>query len=703
MFSNHQWRKPFMVAISILILAILLIAGTHFAYANKGQADLKPDTSNNPTGYGDDGIFEVGVEWINDFPGTADDRSHWDESCDGLYNQLLNQGWTSRFHWTDWNAYETDFKNESLGGHEDTYADSADIAMICTHGAGTYDSFWGKNLSSVYFGSTHDDQHLSPGEAYRAYGDKDLEWLAFDSCSVLSDGGASPYFNRGYWSTTMNGLHLLLGFKNTMYVSLPGDGLLWGYYMNGVYLPFFGWILPPFTVLQSWFTAVDYVQPTVTCARVLAEVSNNYNDHLWGKGYVSPDPATDGYYWYWDHCSSGAKLANTENEQPDIFSIPVYKVMPRNVNEDYVRNRIAYAFDMTGDIFEDDMFYYMISQGEITKTLQVDKINGSFNFRNIGRLWVPPSMPPVLPDPERANAFLSNWFKSNGEGLPGIWQYQLGNGFYEVEQMVEMQIMQGENGELQEQQVASIPTDVVMTYPRIIPTTAQTANGPQQLELPLFGPGGRLKIYLGGMDEIDGLLGGSRDVQNTGEMVNILDPNLIWEMFMADHSLAIPETPWIGDTITFTTVTLGYYENSYLQNQDVLIPVWNFNANYFAKGVLVAENVDVYLPAAEEFMPPQVNIISPNDGATFRAGEPILFEGSASGGTPPYSYEWTSSSDGTLGNSLNILSSLGSEVKGGSVFQPTVSLQVTDANGFSATDTIILNINPVYWMPVIKN
>jgi hypothetical protein len=351
---------------------------------------------------------------------------------------------------------------------------------------------------------------------------------------------------------------------------------------------------------------------------------------------------------------------------------------------------------LTGDIFEDDLFYYMVNKnGSITETLQVDKINGSYNFRNISQLWMPPDMPPQLPDPQQANSFLENWFKSQGEGLPGIWQYQLGNGFYEVEQMIEMQLMQGENGELQEQQLDSIPTDVVMTYPRIIPTTAQTANGTELLDLPLFGPGGRLKIYLGGMNNIVGLLGGSRDLENTGVLVNILDPNMVWNKFMEDRSLAIPETPWIADTITYTVATLGYYENSYLQYQEELIPVWNFKANYFSSGVLVAENVDIYVP-------PQVNIISPSGGTTFRAGELIAFEGSVTGGTPPYSFEWTSSSDGTLGYSLNLISSLGSEIKGGSVFQPTVSLQVTDANGLIATDTISLNINPVYWMPVIK-
>ena len=52
--------------------------------------------------------------------------------------------------------------------------------------------------------------YATPGEAYKSYGDYNLEWLAVFACSVLSDGGPAPYYNRGYWASTMDGLHLLL-------------------------------------------------------------------------------------------------------------------------------------------------------------------------------------------------------------------------------------------------------------------------------------------------------------------------------------------------------------------------------------------------------------------------------------------------------------------------------------------------------------
>jgi hypothetical protein len=698
MFSNLRSRKPLLLVLTTLVSVLLLILVTQYAQAKKTTNPESQATSPAlPTGLGDDRVYEVGVEWINDFPGTDDDRSNWDDSCDGLYNQLLTSGWTSRFHWSDWNTFETDFKDESLGGEEDGMVDSVDIAMICTHGSGTKDYFWNQDLSSVFFGTTHTDQHVSPGDAYKAYGDRDLEWLAFDSCSVLSDDGPAPFSNRGYWATTMNGLHLLLGFKSNMYVTLPGDGLLWGFYMQG--LPPF---LPPSTVMQAWFQAVDWVQFKGVCARVIAETPDNYNDHLWGQGYVSPDPKRDGIYSYWDHCATNQAIQQLKisNSQKNLISMPVLQVVDREVDEDYVRNNIAPAFDLTGAIGMDEMFYYMVdTSNAITQTLQVDRLTGSFSYHNLSKLWVTPIVTPTLPSLDMAVSLVDTWFNSH-EGLPGAW-YRNAGYEYGTEDMVGESFMISENGDFSEQEISRLPVDVSMNYPRMISAKAGTSNSTQMVDFPLYGPGARMKVYLGDQGEIIGAQGGSRNVVETGEYVTILEASAVWAMYLADHNLAIPEVPIVADRITYSKATLGYYEIPYIQHQSELIPVYEFIANFYLGGILVDENIPVYIPAADEYMPPQVEIISPPDGSTFFANEPIFFEGSISGGTPPYNIKWTSSSDGYLGNMLNIVSPIGSAVRSSTVYNPTVSLQVTDANGLTSTATISLAIKPIFCLPVI--
>src|SRR4030042_637790 len=94
------------------LLVVSILCSLLISVLGAGEEPSSP----GPLGWGEEGIKEVGVEWINDFPGTADDRSHWDESCDGLWNKLRDAGWTGRFRWTDWNAWEQEWKDEPRAG-----------------------------------------------------------------------------------------------------------------------------------------------------------------------------------------------------------------------------------------------------------------------------------------------------------------------------------------------------------------------------------------------------------------------------------------------------------------------------------------------------------------------------------------------------------------------------------------------------------
>ena len=681
--------------IIVLLVGILLLALPNDL--RQAQAALSEAA---PSGWGDEGIKEVGVEWINDFPGTDGDRSHWDESCDGLWNGLTNAGWTSRFHYTDWSAWESDFTNSDSGGSENTYVDSVDIAMLCTHGSGAWDSFWSQDLSSVYFGSTHNDNHLSPGEAYNSYGDKDLEFLAFDSCSVLSDGGPAPYYNRGYWAATMNGLHLLLGFNNTMYVWAPGDGAYWTLFMQG-----FFW-LPTYNVTQAWFQAVDYNQPSVTCARVLAEIQDNYNDHLYGYGYLGSDPPLDNTYWYWDHCSSDLKkvgeMFDSELKAETLEAVPIFKVVPRTVDEDYVRQRISPAFfegGYMGEIGQDDLFFYIADYTDgMTVTLQVAKNTGGFNYRNLARLWVPPETPPELPDEGRAVGLVEAWFKNQGEGLPGIWErstYQ-----YMIESLVEdMRYTPGVQY-VDRSLLASIDADVYLNYGRTVSGPVKTVNGTQMADYQVVGPGSQLKIYLTGYDSPVGAQGGTRDVEAAGT-IELLPVDVVWQMFLDNHNLAIPEVPYIADTITYKAVDFGYYELPLTQEQQYLIPVYIYLADFSLNGQPVASDVVIYVPAAEAFMPPIVTISDPLDGSTFSPDTLIQFKGSATGGTSPYTFVWSSSNDGVLGSGDTVEAPLTTALKGGSLFKHIIELQVTDANGLTGTATIEVYINGETLLPFV--
>ena len=698
MMNRMRFWAGLVIVLALTILALALPADSRLVQAARSDPEAAP------SGSGDDGKLEVGVEWINDFPGTGDDRGAWDDSCDGLYYGLTGAGWTGNFYWTDWNAWKSDFVDESNGGEEDTYVDSVDIAMVCTHGSWTHDSFWDQNLTSVFFGSSEPDQHLLPGDAYRSYGDKDLEWLAFDSCSVLNEFGPSPYYNRGYWATTMNGLHLLLGFKNTMYVWAPGDGFYWSLFMKG-----YSFWLPSYTVTQAWFQAVDYNQPTVTCARVLAEAAANYNDYLHGYGYVTSDPTLDGTYWYWDHCSSGAKAVEEQFDSgldaSTLVAVPVFQVDQRMVNEDYVRQRIAPAF--FGDVYtetigEDGLFFYIVDySGGMTTTLQIAKASGGFNFRRLDQLWVAPTVPPQLPSEEEAYLLMEQWFMQSGEGLPGVWYRSMHH--FSIESLVEdMRLMPGQAQAAFQPQLETIPADAYLTYDRVVSGLAHTTSGSQVVDYQVVGPGSELKIYLGDGGEIIGLQGGTRDVIYTSEAtVELLDVDTAWQMFLENHNIAIPEVPYPADVITYSQVDFGYYELPITQFQGELIPVYIFLADFFLEGNQIAEDVVVYVPAAMEYMPPTVTITSPVSGDRFSPGQAIFFNSEVIGGKPPYTFEWKSDHDGVLGMDASIISGLTTSVKGGQLSKHIISLQVIDANGMLSSASIEVYINGLTLLPFV--
>ncbi|MBN1874888.1 MAG: hypothetical protein JXA33_11715 [Anaerolineae bacterium] len=702
-----------LVLVGITVLSVMLASSWVLAQSPDPQSPAMGDSPRAPVGYGDDGILEVGVEWINDFPGTADDRSHWDESCDRLYNKLRNDGWTGRFRFTDWSAWERDFKKASAGGNEETYPDSADIVMLCTHGSSTWDSFWDKNLSSVYFGSTHDDHHLVPGDAYNVYGDKDMEWLAFDSCSVLRDGTGTPYPDRSYWAATMDGLHLLLGFGNTMYVISEGDGSRWADYMLGYRWCLFGscfWIRPPYKVAQAWFEATDDLQPGGVCARVLAERSEQFNDYLWGKGWVSSDTPTDNIYHWQQHCSCTPPARQLDQGLlADIATLPVYEVVQRTIDVNYVQE-IGEVFGMSEtEVFTETDYYFMLQNtGVETYSLQVDRVTGGYKYRNMSELWAAPVETPTLLSEREALAQGNKFFTGEGEGLPGA-AYHTGAHLFMVEEEVTTQKLSPAmlGTQAVEQEVNRMPLHTSLSYGRVLDVAVgvKTTLGRlqvQQEQLSVVGPGARTKLYLGDLGSMLGAQGGSRDLQTTGESVTIMDANKVWDMYVTTPTLALAQIPWDYDVVTRTGETLGYYEQPHVYEQLQLIPSWIFSATFAAGGEILAENVFVYMPAAAEYLPPVVHVTAPTEGMVFEASEMVSLQGEVvQYGKEPFVYIWTSNYGGVLGTGKALNVQLSAALVKSDAISHTISLEVTDANGQQGSASVMVFVKPMVYLPLV--
>jgi hypothetical protein len=119
---------------------------------------------------------------------------------------------------------------------------------------------------------------------------------------------------------------------------------------------------------------------------------------------------------------------------------------------------------------------------------------------------------------------------------------------------------------------------------------------------------------------------------------------------------------------------------------------------------LVASDVYLYVPAASaDTTLPQASITSPAAGTKVLPGQSLTLKGTASGGTTPYSYQWSSSVDGALGtgSEVTVPGGLHSDVHGGNAQANTIYLFVTDADGKQGTATVDVTVLLPVYLPLI--
>ncbi len=585
----------------------------------------------------------------------------------GFYDKVRSfSGWTGNFYVEDNNSKEIHYKRVDMGGQNNSWVDSSDIHYHVSHGGTRWDSYYGKDLKAVLF---EDGTSLVPSEARTCWGDSDLEWIAFRNCQLLND------VSRPYWANAMNGLHLILGFV-TNSSKHDNFGKLWAEKMKKTTILW--WTIPGQTITQAWFNTADATQPSGRIARVLAEVQDNYNDHLWGNGYVSPDPSVDNYYWYWDHTAGSPPYLNVNM----LEMMYIYKVMPRTVNEEYVQ-QIGNAFGLQGPIGQNCESYFMadLSNPAGPRILEISKTTGHFHFHDDGKLFVLDPQGGKFP-PEQALE-VAQAFLSRNKLLPQDARAYA----------VEYDTLTEENYEKGTiRQRLTMNTNVV--WARQIPAD------PKQTLVSVAGAGARLKIYLDKTGGIMGGLGNWRQIQPI-ELLEVNDSRKTWSFFDVFGSKIVLEPPLVEydqAVPNFETAVQLYYEFSYDIQQAELIPCWLFNVDYYLKGKLML-TAETFIPASTMYMAPVVEIVKPEDSSKFPAGSMIGFDCEvASGlGTPPYSFQWTSSVDGVLSDQqtfqTDTLTVRCPDISMDCQPLPhTITVTVTDAKGLQSSDSIQITI-----------
>lgn len=217
----------------------------------------------------------IGVEWVKKYHGRASNLSNTQKQAEGFYNKLSG---TRRFNWGDDLAWDQDFEEQGVGspatGTDTTWVDSVDIVFFSGHGS---------SPGPLFGRADRDDGRARSTEC--RWGNKQLEWIAFDACEILQRSGV---FGRWGWPV-FRGLHYILGFHTTC-----GDEKKRGRY-------FAENLNDGQKVRRAWINACQETEGSGTqwaYLRAGTSTANTYNDHWHGKGSVSSDPTNPTYLVY---------------------------------------------------------------------------------------------------------------------------------------------------------------------------------------------------------------------------------------------------------------------------------------------------------------------------------------------------------------------------------------------------------------------
>ena len=577
-------------------------------------------------------------------------------------------------------------------GKEYRWIDSSDIHYHVGHGGPAWDDVYDRQVTAIKFeGDSEDTNNLVPGEAAMDWGDQKLEWIGFRCCQLLND--SSWYL----WAKTMNQLHLILGFKTNSYVA-DEFGEIWAKQMRRRKKHSWWWppcrkkTKPGKTVTQAWFIATDKTQSSRrkrVVARVIAEVEDNFRDHLHGNGYVSPTPAVDDVKFVLDHTAGSPNYLDVNG----LGWMYIYDVVPRDLNELYIRD-IGEAFGMSAEEaiidLEDDYIMTRLDDpcdpNSSAHVLEVSKASGQYYYHDLGKLWDPNLNRIGFPADPYTVAY--NFLDANNLRPADVGAHSV-----ELEYINEVNIADP----CAIVNIGSYPQHYCVVFAREL-----NANNPGQ-PVSVAGPGALLKVYIDENGKIIGAMGNWREVNDTPtDTVPVMSSSEAWDLYLQykeDIAIAPVYADYNYVQTNVNTATLAYYENSGVDIQKRLIPVWIFDVNYFTADDDLVTEAYVYIPVDESFCPPVTNITSPEDPCEITEGQTIQFRCSAdSNFARPCTYEWESDADGVLSNAQNFdTNSLSVSCVNYSchceVVPHTITLTVTDANSLESVDTVRVTVN----------
>ena len=642
--------------------------------------------------------FETADEWAEDYPGTGNDLSSPNDTAQRFSSYLAAGGYAWIFDWGNQDCWESDYKRHDLGGQNNAWIDATDIFMHCSHGSD----------NMLWLARTdQQDTDVTASDISGAWGDGDLEWLFTHCCLNMKNLS---------WHNSLNGAHTVSGWRNVINSSANYGQTIAGKLWDS------GAFDSAWTIWQSWWHANDSHQPAGNKGTLVAEDYGHYNEYIWSQGPVLDD-SPDGSHWYTDHTVSkmskmGDVLYGTgpvRSSEPVLWEprpglgkagqpamrvyvhpevlaemaqkgqqeVGIYRVLPADLTPGEAQTALGRICELLGDACptlasgrEDEM---AVAAGAGGLSLSGAIHSGALLFTDTEKLMVPERGPGQMIDPQEAASMAANFL-----GALGLLTQQ--HSLASIQTMTAVEFMEGATGGIQVLQEFPFMHDVVFGK------SIASAGAPM---IPVLGHGGRLHVSIGPAGELLGFNAVDRQLEQVAQVTAIplseaLD-NLAAFGYGAVESA--PEFP--ATSIVVRGADLAYFERGAFDVQPVVGPVYYLDVDLTdERGKRVTEPGRIYMTAD---MPSLMGtILEPSDGVSVPLGDPIDFAGQISGGTAPYSVQWISSVEGLVSTQLSFTTDqLQPTSKAGGTAPITMELQVTDANGYSASALISINFTGV--------
>jgi hypothetical protein len=507
--------------------------------------------------------------------------------------------------------------------------------------------------------------------------------------------------DAAYWASCQEGNHLILGWKTICYDVNLGEPF-------GANMVDDGDNDTALKIKQAWFQATHDTNQEDLVAKVVGEEKEMGDDYAWGEGPVADDPTPDGDHYWWEHThgdkqTSERNISSERLNDPGLDRIKVHSsrgytviydsrlrsqlslnmyrfpVIPVVVNEDYVQgiaDAILASLGRMGDavgIGEDRIGNFTMS--DYPDYLFVSQATGAATLIDT-ELWL--SEPGTnLPDPIQAESDAT--------------QLLIDLGRYPAD--VEGAQIRWFTGAAAED-ITGVVLGDTSDY------NIQVGFRRSLMGYPVTGPGAKISVDLGSNGYVERWSEAGWRSVGTPEMMALIPLDDILTVLATHGSDAtIDGITLPADTILINEVIQGYYEYNRWTDQEYIEPIYIISATLLHEGA--ADDFTIHMDALR--VPPTVSISTPSDSSLFEENTPINFQAIAMGGTPPYSFEWTSNIDGPLGSGSSIQTTLSVGYKGADLVMHSITVAVTDNAGVVAHKLIRVGTYPIpprYRVPI---